>query len=149
VTFDARQFFVRMARALNEGDVATLSVMVHPEVVSDFPQSGERLRGIAAFLAQIEEYPGGPPENADLPPATVLGDEERWAITPAYTVVPLAGANKYTVITRAVYPDGSKWHVVCIVELRDELLYRSENFFAPDFEPPEWRREFAEIVARE
>ena len=47
------------------------------------------------------------------------------------------------------YPDGSRWWVVAIVELRDGKVYRAEIYFAPDFDPPEWRRPFVELIPRD
>jgi hypothetical protein len=35
------------------------------------------------------------------------------------------------------------------MEIRDGRIYRGETYFAPEFEPPEWRRDFVEIVPRE
>ena len=67
-----------------------------------------------------------------------------WAL-----VLPLAGPEQYTTIARATYPDQSKWWVITIVELKDGKIYRADSYFAPDFEPPEWRRDFVEIVPRE
>ncbi len=122
--------------------------MIHPEFVGFFPQSGERLPGFEAFAAQLVNYPGAERPTAEIPNAQVVGSEERWAITPSYTVVPLASPSFYTILMRAEYPDGSHWHVITMVEMRDEKVFRTENYFAPEFDPPEWRRPYAEIVPR-
>lgn len=145
-----RELFKRLVVAMNSKDYETLRELVHPEYVGDFPQSGERTRGFEAFKAQIERYPGGTPASEPAAADTqVYGDAERWAITPGYTVVPLAGPEVYTAVSRATYPDGSRWHIVSIVELRDDRIYRNETYFAPEFEPPEWRRDMVEIVPRD
>jgi hypothetical protein len=149
MAFDARSFFMRFALAMDVRDETTLSEMIHPDYVGYFPQSGERLRGFDTFMAQIANYPGEQPPTTDVPQARLVGGEDRWAITPNYTVVPLASASTFTVLLRVRYPDGSYWRVVAIIELRDEKIYRSENFFAPEFDPPEWRRQFAEIIPRD
>ena len=73
-----------------------------------------------------------------------MGDDERWVITPGYTVLPLAGPERYTTISRAKYPDGSWWWVVSVVELKGERIVSAETYFAPEFEPPEWRRELVD-----
>jgi hypothetical protein len=135
VSTSARDFFFRFAAAMLEQDFATLEQMIHPDFVSELPQSGERSRGFAGFRAQLERYPGGSP-TAELPDARMFGDEDRWAITPSYTVVPLAGRTEFTVLMRTRYPDGSWWRVILLVELRDERLFRIENYFAPELEPP-------------
>ena len=72
----------------------------------------------------------------------VLGDEERWAISPGYTVIPLASPNAFTVKYRVQYPDGHWWHVVGQIELRDGKMYRMENYFAPEMPAP-----LAEFIA--
>lgn len=140
-----RDFFVRYAEAIARLDYDTLAEMVHPEFVGDYPQSGERIRGFAAMRAQLENYPGGL-AGGDLPraKAKVVGAEERWAISPNYTVLPLSGPERYTTIARAHYPDGSHWWVLAIVELKDQMIYRAETYFAPDFEAPDWRRDITE-----
>lgn len=147
---DARELFQRWVHAIADKDYDTLQALMHPDFVSDYPQSGERFRGFPAMRAQLEKYPGGLPGVADLPrTAKVFGGEERWAITPGYTVLPLAGPERYTTIARAKYPDGSLWWVVAIIELREGKIYHSETYFAQDFEAPEWRREFAERMPRD
>ena len=145
----ARQWFTEFVAAMNTLDFAELEKLVDPEFVGDYPQSGERCRGFAAFRAQIERYPGGLPASAaDMREAQVVGDDERWVITPGYTVLPLAGPERYTTVVRTRYPDGSEWYIVAIVELRDGRMIRSTTYFAPEFEPPEWRRDIVEIVPR-
>jgi len=121
---------------MDERDFATLEKMIHPDLVSDMPQSGERTVGFAGFRAQLEQYPGGGVQNPVATDARLLADAERWAITPAYTVVPLAGRNEFTVLFRAQYPDGRWWHMLTLVELRDEKIYRTVNYFAPEMPAP-------------
>ena len=146
-----REVFTRFVEAMNALDFDALEQLIHPEYVGEYPQSGERFRGFASFKAQLERYPGGgiQPDAADVPKSKIVGDEERWAITPGYTVLPLAGPDRFTTVTRTGYPDGSRWYVVGIIEIRDERIYRGETYFAPEFEPPEWRRDLVEIVPRE
>lgn len=142
-----RDWFSRFTSAMNNLDFQELEQLVHPDYVGDYPQSGERFRGFAAFRAQLERYPGGLLSGAtDERRARVVGDDERWVITPGYTVLPLAGPERYTTIVRTRYPDGSMWHVVSIVQLRDGRITASETYFAPEFERPEWRRDMTEII---
>lgn len=141
------EFFKRYYRAIGARDFGTLETMFHPDFVGEYPQSGERFRGFRSFRSQLEHYSDPQPlTGQDELVTKVLGDEERWAITPGYTVVPLAGPQQYTTISRARYPDGSYWRVVSIMTLRDGLIAHSETYFAPEFEPPEWRSDLAERV---
>jgi ketosteroid isomerase-like protein len=143
-------FFKRYIQAIAELDFATLEQMIHPDYVGEYPQSGERFRGFASFRAQLENYPGGlPAARFDDPKTKILGDEERWAITPGYTVLPLAGPERYTTVSRAPYPDGSRWWVVSILTLKDGKVAHAETYFAPEFDPPEWRRGMTEILPRD
>jgi ketosteroid isomerase-like protein len=143
-------FFKRYIQAIAEVDFATLEQMIHPDYVGEYPQSGERFRGFAAFRAQLENYPGGlPAARFDDPHTKILGDEERWAITPGYTVLPLAGPERYTTVSRAPYPDGSRWWVVSILTLKDGKVAHAETYFAPEFDPPEWRKGITEILPRD
>ena len=138
---NARDFFTRFATAVNARDRVTLEGMFHPEFITTSPQTGEVARGFDPFWEQLLTYPGGAP---DMPLETrLLGDDDRWAITPSYTVVPLSAPNEFTVINRTEYPDGSIWHSVAMVELRDDLLYRLEVYFAPEMPAP-----LAESIAR-
>jgi len=142
-------FFTRYVQAIAALDFDTLETMIHPDFVGFYPQSGERFKGWPALRKSLENYPGGlAPQGEDLSrfKADVIGAEERWAISPGYTVLPLAGPQRYTTIARAKYPDGTWWWVVGIVELKDGKIYRADTYFAPDFEPPEWRRDLVEIV---
>jgi hypothetical protein len=145
-----RDFFTRYIKAVQDLDFDALEDMFHPDFVGFYPQSGERFRGFAAMKAQLQNYPGGL-DSGRLPDAsaTVIGVEERWAISPGYTVLPLAGPERYTTVARAIYPDGSRWWVVGIVELKDHRIFRSDTYFAPEFDPPEWRRDMVEIVPRD
>jgi len=136
MTLSPREFFTTFATAMNLRDYDTLEPMIHPEFVASMPQSGERSRGLEAFKLQAEMYPGGVPDVPLLPNAHLVGDDERWVITPGFTVVPLATANEFTIIGRVPYPDGTVWHSVLMVELREELLYRMDIYFAPEMEAP-------------
>jgi hypothetical protein len=136
MAFNARDFFTRFATAVNARDRATLEPMFHPDFSATSPQTGEIARGFAQFWEQLLSYPGGAPDMPLLPEARLYGDDERWAITPSYTVVPLKAPNEFTVIDRTQYPDGTVWHSVALVEIRDELLFRLELFFAPEMPAP-------------
>lgn len=146
---NAEDFFRRYSNAIAERDYATLEAMIHPDFVLDYPQSGERFRGFASFKAQLENYPGGlPSAQVDDPMIKIVGDDDRWVISPGYTVLPLAGPERFTSISCVPYPDGSRWWVVSIITLKDERIVHSEAYFAPEFEPPEWRKGMFEVVPR-
>lgn len=145
-----RELFTRLVTAMNSGEFDVLSEIVAEDFEGYFPQSGERFRGIAAFRAQLEGYPGGHQVGTTDPQrAVVVGDDERWVITPGYTVLPLAGPERYTTVVKTTYPDGSIWHVVSIVQVRDGKFASTETYFAPAFDPPEWRSDIVEVVPKD
>ena len=85
----ARDFFESWVRAIADRDFATLEAMVHPDIVTDDPQSGERFRGFGAMRAQLERYPGGVPSADEMPRAAkIVGGEgalggQSWLHRPA------------------------------------------------------------------
>ena len=54
---DVQDLFRRYANAIAELDWPTLETIIHPDFVMDYPQSGERFRGFAAFKKHIGVYP--------------------------------------------------------------------------------------------
>ena len=145
-----QEFFRRYIQAIAERDFPKLEQMIHPDYVGEYPQSGERFKGFAALKFQLEQYPGGlPASDFDEARTKVLGEEERWAISPGYTVLPLSGPERFTTVSRAPYPDGLEWWVVSIITLKDGKVWHAETYFAPEFEPPEWRKGVVELVPRD
>jgi hypothetical protein len=136
MAFDARAFFFRFAKALDAQDYETVESMTHPDFAADMPQSGERIRGMEAWARQFSAYPNNDQIVTETDDAKIFGEEDRWAISPAYTVVPLAASNTFTTTFRTRYPDGVWWHIITYVELRDEKMYRMQIFFAPEMPAP-------------
>ena len=42
------------------------------------------------------------------------------------------------------YPDGSRWAYRNIIELRDRLVFRSTEYWAPRTQAPAWRAQWIE-----
>jgi ketosteroid isomerase-like protein len=139
---DARAVMGGFAECLNRQDWAGLAAFVHPEIVWEYPQSGERFRGLANVRAQFENYPGLEPGSTRL--EEIVGGTQ-YALTQMYTVVPVEGSgDRGVAINRAAYPDGSVWYAINIYELRDGLIARSRSYFAPIFDAPDWRAPYRE-----
>jgi ketosteroid isomerase-like protein len=112
------------------------------DAVLEYPQSGERFRGLPNIRAQFENYPGLGPGTSEL---TELVSAAQYALTPAYTVITVEGsADRGTAVVRVRYPDGSLWWAINLYELRDGRIAHSRSYFAPDFEAPEWRAPYRE-----
>lgn len=102
-----------------------------------WPATGELVPSSAAYRAIHEHFPGGYPTFDTL---RIVGTEDRYVMTPANTVLRLAGAGDVWIgQARLRYGDGSEWHVVKLLELRDGLVHRETDYWAPIGEPPEWR----------
>ncbi len=146
---DVKRLFTLYARAMNAYDLDVLKDVLHPDFIGTYPQSGELMRGPEGMRRQLAAFPGGGPSNPEAHVRLVNDDEERWVITPGYTVLPLSGPQRFTAVTRTHYPDGSIWHIVVIMEVRDSLIYRSTAYFAPEYEPPAWRDGLTERIPRD
>lgn len=113
-----------------------------PDAVMEYPQSGERFRGLQNIRAQFENYPDLDAGSTEL--SDVIGGEG-YALTPAYTVIRVEGSGQRgTAILRVQYGDGSHWWVINIHDFRDGRISRAVTYFAPDFEAAEWRAPFRE-----
>ena len=141
-----RQVVERYLRAINERDMDTLRALAHPEFEDFYPQSGELTRGLANLEAILSHYPG---DLEGLGQDQIIGGEDRFVRSPMFTVIRLEGSQEtFTGIQRARYPDGSFWYVVILVALRDGRIYRTQSFFAPNFDPPAWRAKWVEVMPR-
>jgi hypothetical protein len=141
---DHTQFFLGFSDVLSTQDWDRLGDYVHDDATIDYPQSGERFRGLVNIRAQFANYPDLGPGTSEL--QEVIGGTA-YALTPTYTVIGINGSgDRGTAIIRVRYPDGTWWWVLNLYELRDGRLARSRAFFAPDFEPPDWRAPVREAI---
>jgi ketosteroid isomerase-like protein len=132
------------ARAAAEGDLATMAHLRHPDWTVEWPQTGERVRGSANYAAVVQSYPGGQPKTRV---TRIAGSEDRWILTPANTVVRMAGEGQAWWAEWAMtYPDGSNWHCIELIELRDGTIYRETVYWAPPLPAPAWRAAWVERI---
>lgn len=144
MTVDHRALFERYVAALNRRDSEHLDELFTDDVVIDYPQSGEVIRGRHNLRALIEHNPDGSP-GADLTTARAHGVDELRVVAPMFTVVRVqGGGNVGTSAVRVRYPDGSTWWMIHMYELRDGRIARSTEFFAQEFGAPEWRLPWVE-----
>ena len=137
---DHREVMEGFARVIREHAWDDLARWVHPDVLWEYPQSGERFRGLANVRAQFENYPNLGPGTSQL--EDVIGGAT-YALTASYTVIVVEGTgDRGTAIVRVRYPDGSLWWALNVYELRDGLIAHARSFFAPDFEAPDWREPY-------
>ncbi len=122
-----REVVERATQALGERDFAVLRELTQPDIVIEWPQSGERIRGLENAIAGIQNYPGGMPTLED---ARVIGAEDRWVMTPSFTVLRVEGSGDvYTTVARLTYQNGEVWHLVGIFEIRDGKIAAWRDYF--------------------
>jgi hypothetical protein len=143
VTIDHRALFERLVADVNRRDVEHLDEVFTEDVVTEWPQSGEVIRGLHNLRELIAGYPAG--ALADPATAHAHGVDELRIVAPLFTLVRVqGGGNSGSAAVRVLYPDGSTWWWVRMYELRDGRIARSTEYFAQDFEAPEWRRQWVE-----
>ena len=140
-----RDIVDRFTRALGT-DFDVVGQLAHPEFVAEWPQSGERVRGWQNLRKVMEQYPGA--DSAQIGTEEVrgiVGSKDEWVMTPSFTPLQIVGTgDTYTVESLGKYPDGSKWFVLSIIQLKDDKVFRETTYFAPTYEAPAWRAEFVE-----
>lgn len=144
MTIDHRALLEGFVAALNRRDSEHLDQLVTDDVVIEYPQSGELIRGRHNLRALMENNPAGPP-GPDSTTARAHGVDELRIVAPLYTLVRVeGGGHTGSSAVRVRYPDGSTWWWVRMYELRDGRIARSTDFFAQEFEAAEWRRPWVE-----
>ncbi len=112
----------------------------HPEWTLEWPQTGERVRGVANDRKIMDNWPGGMPDGLEV---NVAGAEDRWIMTPSWTFQRIVGnGDLWWADGSARYPDGSRWFLAATLELRERKMYRERWFFAPPLDAPDWRAEW-------
>jgi len=131
---------------ITNGEYGALEEVLHPDFVQEMPQSGERVVGIENFRKILKNFPGGDESGLTIASeAHIAGDEERYVMTPTFTVVRVEGiGDELTSYVKAKYPDGSDWYIVTFSSYKDGKMIKRVDFYAPLFEPPDWRAEWVE-----
>jgi hypothetical protein len=104
-------------------DVVRSSAIYADDVVLEFPQSGERIRGKANVIAFRSAYPAG----VTFEMHRTIGGGDLWV-------------NEYT-----IRYDGDRPHRVAgIMEFRDGRVFRERLYICEPWEPPAWRAHWVE-----
>ena len=106
-------------------DLERVHEFYHDDVVVEFPQSGERIRGKHNIYELRAHYPA----KVTFKILRVLGEENLW-------ITELAIA----------YNDGRPINTVGIMEFRDGKIAYETHYYTDSFEPPEWRSQWVERI---
>ncbi len=132
---DNRTTVEQFLQAMGTNDVEAQERLLSDDIVEEYPQSGERIRGKDNRRAIIENYPGGTPRETS---AT--------GRAPKPPVVTGAG-DRFTAAGQITYPNGETWAVVSLIELHDGKINKMTTYFAAPFEAPAWRAPYVEKAA--
>jgi hypothetical protein len=139
-----RQVVERYVEALVARDLDIQADICAADMVIEYPQSGERIRGWANVRAVHENYPGGLPRDVD---GKVIGSEDKWILGPSFNVLRIEGTGDvYTVIGSARYPDGQTWQVVSVIELHSGKIAKSTEVYGAPLDAPAWRSKWVERI---
>lgn len=141
----SRSVVERYADAVFHGKIEVLPTTCHADYVEEWPQSGERIRGVDNVVKIHQNYPRF--DEIVGQRARVIGAEDRWVATPAWTLLRIVGSgDAYTLTGTGRYPDGKFYHIVSIVELRDGLIAKGITYWAEPFDAPAWRSQWVERI---
>jgi ketosteroid isomerase-like protein len=109
--------------AMNAHDLDALATLYTDDVILEWPQSGERIRGEANRREVYERFPSLP----TITPTRVTGSGDHWVLEAALD-----------------YGDGAPYLGVFVLELRGERVARSVTYWSQPFPAPEWRAPWVE-----
>ncbi len=112
----------RLVQAFQERDAGAIADLVHDDVIEEYPQSGERIKGKHNYLSVFENIPLMP--NVLEYRLTLSGD--------------------VAIAERTVEYGGNRSYNTAITELEDGKVKRARQYFATPFEAPQWRAQWVE-----
>jgi hypothetical protein len=120
---EARRARIRQfVEAVNTRDMAVFDATYHDDVVIEWPQSGEAIRGKQNIRELRLAYPTPPTAT----PRRIVGSGDLWAMEMVFDY------------------DGDRFHVIVIHQWRDGLVVRETSYYAAPFEAPAWRARWLE-----
>jgi ketosteroid isomerase-like protein len=117
-----RQLVAELWKRMGRFDFAGAGELLHDDFVCEWPQSNERIRGRANFVALNSNYPGR--WSAEVKRVIAQGDQ-------AASEVALTWEEQIVV-------------VVSFYEIRDGKIYREIDYWPESYAAPDWRAQWAE-----
>jgi ketosteroid isomerase-like protein len=115
-----RQF----VEAINSREMDLFDAIYQDEVVIQWPQSGEVIRGKKNVRELRQAYPTPPTATLN----RIVGSGDLWAIEMVFDY------------------DGDRFYVVVIHQWRDGLVVSETSYYAAPFQAPAWRAKWVEPV---
>jgi hypothetical protein len=115
----------RLVEALDHGDTRPFDDIYDDDVIIEWPQSGEVIRGKQNIAELRAAYPT--PPTATL--RRIIGAGDLWAAEMIFDY------------------DGARYYTVLIHEYRDGRVVRETCYYAAPFEAPAWRAQWVEPAA--
>lgn len=112
-----------LVAAINARDHEALGRVFTSDVVMEWPQSGERIRGEKNRRVMYGRFPSLP----KITPRRVTGSGDFWVLEASLD-----------------YGDGDPYQAVFILEMRDGLVARETAYWSKPFPAPEWRAQWVE-----
>jgi hypothetical protein len=111
-----------------EGLAGLMSELAAPDMVQEWPQSGERIRGRENIAAVNQSYEGATGSAPKMTMRRILKPGTAWVAEATID-----------------YGDGTPVSMVSIIETDAEgKIVKETDYFANPFEAPEWRRKWVE-----
>jgi hypothetical protein len=123
---ERRGLIERYWAAVAERDLERVRACVTDDFVEDWPQSGERIRGIDNWHRMAMAHPTYPSVST----LRTIGQGDLW-------------------LTEALFDYGGEdppWRVCAIFELSGDRIGKVTEYFGPPFEAPDWRTELTERI---
>jgi SnoaL-like domain len=140
-----REVVERYVNGMKARDLDIQAEVCAPDMIVEYPQSGERIRGWANIRAVLENYPTGLPEPVG---GKLIGGEDKWVVGPSFNVLRIEGTGDvYSLIGSARYPDDQTWQFVMLIELRSGKIAKTTEIYGAPFDPPPWRSKWVERMA--
>jgi SnoaL-like protein len=125
------QMAARIRELYENGDMEKFAQaqreMAADDMVQEWPQSGERIRGLANIEAVNQNYPASTGTSPKMELRRILKPGEAWIIEGTID-----------------YGDGIPVSAVSIIETADGKIVRQTDYFANPFEAPAWRSKWVE-----
>jgi hypothetical protein len=141
----SREIVERYVEAMGGRDVGAIPEVLAQDVVEDYPQSGERIVGLDNWLAIITHWPESEALHTHID--RLVGSEDRWVMGPSWQLTRVVGTgDQFWAAGHVTYPDGSTWHIVQLLEVRNGKIARMTSYFGQPFPAADWRRPYVQPV---